>query len=159
MPKIKKASRSSRRLSRISNRGFASMVKTRKGRQRQRKIAERGGVLAHTKRRGKKKAHEFTEGKEAEEAGRKGGLASHGGRGRGSKPSKRSKAKPRQLTEKVHGVASIDYRKSGALTFCVLNIRTRVKPTRREAMSLLPACFRAILRSQAKRQKTRRGFV
>ena len=158
MPKIKKASRSSSHHSRISNRGFASMVKTRKGRQRQRKIAELGGVLAHTKRRGKKKAHEWTN-KEARKAGRKGGLASHGGRGRGSMPSKRSKAKPRQLTEKVHGVASIDYRKSGALTFCVLNIRTRVKPTRREAMSLLPACFRAILRSQAKRQKTRRGFV
>ncbi len=52
----------------ISNRGFASMDASR-----QREIASMGGRAAHAKGT----AHEFTS-EEAREAGRKGGLATHG---------------------------------------------------------------------------------
>jgi len=50
-----------------ADRGFASM-----DRDKQRSIASKGGKAAHAKGT----AHEWTE-KEAREAGRKGGLASH----------------------------------------------------------------------------------
>lgn len=52
------------------DRGFASMDK-----EKQRRIASKGGKAAHAKGR----AHEWTV-EEAREAGRKGGAASHGGR-------------------------------------------------------------------------------
>lgn len=54
-----------------SNRGFAAMDQ-----QKQREIASMGGKAAHESGH----AHEFTS-EEAREAGRKGGEASHGGRG------------------------------------------------------------------------------
>ena len=54
-----------------SNRGFASMNP-----DLQRKIASKGGIAAHKKGA----AHKWTS-EEAIEAGRKGGLMSHGGRG------------------------------------------------------------------------------
>ena len=53
-------------------RGFASMT-----RERQREIASKGGKAAHEKGT----AHQWT-AEEAREAGRKGGMASRGGRGR-----------------------------------------------------------------------------
>jgi len=56
-------------------RGFASMTK-----EERRRIASLGGKAAH--RRGT--AHEWTS-EEAQRAGRKGGTASNGGRGRDSK--------------------------------------------------------------------------
>ena len=52
--------------------GFASMDK-----EKQREIASKGGQAAHEKGT----AHEFSS-EEARKAGRKGGEASHGGRGR-----------------------------------------------------------------------------
>jgi len=54
------------------DRGFASMP-----RAKQQEIASKGGVAAHKKGT----AHEWTS-EEARKAGRKGGIASHGGRGR-----------------------------------------------------------------------------
>ena len=54
------------------DRGFASM-----DREKQRAIASKGGKAAHKKGT----AHQWTS-KEAREAGRKGGQASRGGRGR-----------------------------------------------------------------------------
>lgn len=58
------------------DRGFASMdVK------KQREIASKGGKAAHKKGT----AHEWTS-EEARAAGRKGGQASHGGRGKGYVP-------------------------------------------------------------------------
>jgi len=53
-------------------RGFASMSP-----EKQREIASKGGRAAHEKG----KAHEWTSD-EAREAGRKGGMASRGGRGK-----------------------------------------------------------------------------
>lgn len=58
------------------DRGFASM-----DRAKQREIASKGGKAAHAKGT----AHEWTSA-EATEAGRKGGLASRGGRGRAAAP-------------------------------------------------------------------------
>lgn len=60
-----------------SNRGFASMDD-----EQQRRIASEGGKAAH--RSGN--AHEF-DSKEARDAGRKGGQASHGGGSSGSSGS------------------------------------------------------------------------
>ncbi len=60
--------------SNTSNRGFASMDP-----DKQRDIASKGGKAAHQKGT----AHEFTS-REAQEAGRKGGKASHGNRGKQS---------------------------------------------------------------------------
>ena len=57
--------------------GFRSMVQTEAGRIRQREIASKAGKAAHEKGTG----HEWTSD-EARNAGRKGGLASRGGRGR-----------------------------------------------------------------------------
>lgn len=54
-------------------RGFASM-----SREQRKEIASKGGRMAHEKGT----AHEWTS-EEAKAAGRKGGLASRGGRGRG----------------------------------------------------------------------------
>src|ERR1700689_5614285 len=65
-------STSSGRRSGTSNRGFASM-----DRSRQREIASKGGRAAHEKGT----AHEWT-ADEARSAGRKGGQVSRGGRGR-----------------------------------------------------------------------------
>ena len=56
----------------IEHRGFAAMDKAK-----QREIASKGGKAAHAA----KTAHEWTS-EEATEAGRKGGMASRGGRGR-----------------------------------------------------------------------------
>lgn len=56
----------------MSDRGFASMVRTGAGRKRQREIAGRGGEIAHRKGT----AHEWTS-EEAREAGRKGGMVTH----------------------------------------------------------------------------------
>jgi general stress protein YciG len=57
---------------RTSERGFASMDP-----EKQRKIASKGGRAAHLQG----KAHQWTR-EEAQAAGRKGGIASRGGRGR-----------------------------------------------------------------------------
>jgi hypothetical protein len=57
---------------RTDRRGFASM-----DRAKQREIASKGGKAAHEKGT----AHEWTK-EEARAAGRRGGQASHGGRGR-----------------------------------------------------------------------------
>ena len=61
-------------------RGFGSMVMTREGKIKQREIAKKGGKAVHQKGT----AHEWTSGPDgtAVLAGRKGGLISHGGRGR-----------------------------------------------------------------------------
>lgn len=56
-----------------ADRGFASMDK-----DKQRRIAQKGGLAAHAKGT----AHEWTS-TEAAAAGRKGGIASRGGRGKG----------------------------------------------------------------------------
>lgn len=56
----------------IKDRGFATMVRTEEGRQRQQKIASQGGKEGH--RQGV--AHEWTP-EEARLAGRKGGMAFH----------------------------------------------------------------------------------
>lgn len=56
----------------VQDRGFASMDRTR-----QRDIASKGGKAAHAKGT----AHEWTV-EEAREAGRRGGIASRGGRGK-----------------------------------------------------------------------------
>lgn len=56
----------------IQNRGFASMDRTK-----QKAIASKGGKAAHVKGT----AHEW-DAEAAREAGRKGGLASRGGRGK-----------------------------------------------------------------------------
>lgn len=60
----------------MKDRGFASM-----DRNKQREIASQGGKAAHA--RGT--AHTWTS-EEAREAGRKGGAASHGGRGKTATP-------------------------------------------------------------------------
>ena len=57
--------------------GFRSIVQTEAGRIRQREIASKAGRAAHEKGTG----HEWTS-EEARNAGRKGGQASRGGRGR-----------------------------------------------------------------------------
>lgn len=57
---------------RKERRGFASM-----SREKQREIASKGGIAAHEKGT----AHEWTKD-EARTAGRKGGIASRGGRGK-----------------------------------------------------------------------------
>lgn len=57
-------------------RGFAAMDE-----KTQRDLASKGGKAAHKKG----VAHEWTS-QEAQDAGRKGGLASRGGRGRATKP-------------------------------------------------------------------------
>lgn len=62
---------------RKERRGFASMSKTK-----QREIASKGGRAAHEQGTG----HEWTKD-EARAAGRKGGLASRGGRGKVERPS------------------------------------------------------------------------
>ncbi len=59
-------------MNRIERRGFASMTP-----EKQREIARLGGRAAHEKGT----AHEWTP-EEAQEAGRKGGKVSRGGRGR-----------------------------------------------------------------------------
>lgn len=56
----------------IKDRGFASM-----DRSKQRDIASKGGKAAHEKGT----AHEWTS-EEARAAGRRGGMASHGGKGK-----------------------------------------------------------------------------
>jgi general stress protein YciG len=63
-----------------SDRGFASMPP-----EKQREIASKGGKAAHEKGT----AHEFTS-EEAREAGRKGGQASGGARGRKDKGDRSS---------------------------------------------------------------------
>lgn len=57
-------------------RGFAAM-----DRDKQRQIAAKGGAASHAQGKG----HEWTK-ESAREAGRKGGLASRGGRGKATKP-------------------------------------------------------------------------
>ena len=66
------------------DRGFASM-----DREKQRKIASKGGKAAHQKGTG----HEWTS-EEAREAGRKGGMASHRRRREGLTPSEASAMMP-----------------------------------------------------------------
>lgn len=63
----------------MSNRekGFATLVKSETGRERQREIARKGGKAAHAKGT----AHQWST-EEARAAGRKGGQISRGGRGR-----------------------------------------------------------------------------
>jgi general stress protein YciG len=92
--KRKSRSKSRRKASRIHLRGFASM----KDKERQRQIAVRGGRAAHRKGT----AHEWTSGKKgtAAKAGRKGGKASHGGRGKNYKKKKKRRLRARMRRRK-----------------------------------------------------------
>jgi general stress protein YciG len=59
--------------------GFSAMPK-----EKQLELASKGGKASHNPAPGKKRGHTWTK-ETAREAGRRGGLASNGGRGKGAK--------------------------------------------------------------------------